>query len=805
MKKIICIVLMSVLSLYSAENTWQGVNYSATGSTVSNVDDSASWSLNRIPGVGNDDGAVFLFQSDRAGAVQEDLYIWSTNQFAPSSIYFDGNNGAENWTQDRDLYIEKSLTVTNFTVRTDTTSSGRQGNRVRLNNTGSGAVLTIAGDTAIFDISGAFWEALNLKNDIIFTATNIYFPESDKGGGVIAESSSAYAMTFTNSASTINLSARAGAAMHLGNMRLFARTGQTWNCDTHAYISMNIDGTRNLVDTSDAGRLDNLGEVSFIVGHSRYGSGSSITIPGGTYRSLSASGGGSRSFGLTASGSLNFAGTLSNGSYGLRLQSPSSSFPARLYLNGYDLNLQDGDLVFNQIAILYAAGSHVTINGNLNILGTHSSAGIRADADTVINLSGSYSNEFKTTITSGLYESEVNMVGNGTNQYFEVGDAYNVESVSPGNLSIGTFNVGAGTTNATVILVNNFLNNNPVVNTNENDKIGEKLVVDQLNIASNSTFDMNGQIVKLGPVLNIEETGWLDLNTGIELYNGYVVTNFYSTGGRYSDWLLMQDRVKDSSQPEFYFRPKLFNGVSTPYGADSALNFDGINDYVNLSTGDGLDISTTRTPFTVELWMKGEETASDGWGYAIHRGTDDNVGSSVYWIGVNGFSGKYGAAVSGNITAGTGDTDVDVEPGVWHHIALTYDGTNQSIYIDGVLKRGPSNIGAIGNSRSNNKIGIGSSPHSSTKRPIEGNIGEVRIWDYTRSGTEIADNMNKQMTGAETGLVGYWPLDDGVGNVAEDFAGDNDGTLINGPFWSSGDLYWEVYGGPAEGTLLIVR
>lgn len=34
--------------------------------------------------------------------------------------------------------------------------------------------------------------------------------------------------------------------------------------------------------------------------------------------------------------------------------------------------------------------------------------------------------------------------------------------------------------------------------------------------------------------------------------------------------------------------------------------------------------------------------------------------------------------------------------------------------------------------------------------------------------------------------VGYWPLDEGTGTVTEDLAGNHDGTLVNGPVWTTG-------------------
>jgi len=43
-----------------------------------------------------------------------------------------------------------------------------------------------------------------------------------------------------------------------------------------------------------------------------------------------------------------------------------------------------------------------------------------------------------------------------------------------------------------------------------------------------------------------------------------------------------------------------------------------------------------------------------------------------------------------------------------------------------------------------------------------GIITEARIWNVARTQTEIANNKDTRLTGPETGLVGYWPLDDGL-------------------------------------------
>jgi hypothetical protein len=49
-----------------------------------------------------------------------------------------------------------------------------------------------------------------------------------------------------------------------------------------------------------------------------------------------------------------------------------------------------------------------------------------------------------------------------------------------------------------------------------------------------------------------------------------------------------------------------------------------------------------------------------------------------------------------------------------------------------------------------------------------GRLDEIRIWKVTRSGSEIATYRNKRLAGSETGLKGYWRLDEGIGQTVYD-------------------------------------
>ncbi len=49
-----------------------------------------------------------------------------------------------------------------------------------------------------------------------------------------------------------------------------------------------------------------------------------------------------------------------------------------------------------------------------------------------------------------------------------------------------------------------------------------------------------------------------------------------------------------------------------------------------------------------------------------------------------------------------------------------------------------------------------------------GLMDDVRIWNVARTASEIAANMNVELTGGEAGLVAYWKLDEGSGDTAFD-------------------------------------
>jgi len=162
-----------------------------------------------------------------------------------------------------------------------------------------------------------------------------------------------------------------------------------------------------------------------------------------------------------------------------------------------------------------------------------------------------------------------------------------------------------------------------------------------------------------------------------------------------------------------------------------ALEFDGINDYVDCGNGPSLDITDA---ITVEAWVK-SDTNKNGRIVSKHGG-----GSYGWMLSQRGSDIEWRISTTGSDWNGGFTSPSSFKINAWYHIAATYDGSYMRVYIDGVEDTGgdfPVDLtGSINIAPASTQIGrceLGGDIFS-------GVIDEVRIYNRALSAEEIAEH-----------------------------------------------------------------
>ena len=137
---------------------------------------------------------------------------------------------------------------------------------------------------------------------------------------------------------------------------------------------------------------------------------------------------------------------------------------------------------------------------------------------------------------------------------------------------------------------------------------------------------------------------------------------------------------------------------------------------------------------------------------------------------------------SGDVPGATGD----INDGEIHHLVLVSDPENEQVrfYSDGELV---SEGGAPAIQSNDNPMMIGENPDA-RGRTWGGLIDDVGVWNRPLTEEEIA-YMYNEGKGREIvstlgiDLAGYWPMDEGSGDVAADTTGSNNAQLYNEVEW----------------------
>lgn len=107
--------------------------------------------------------------------------------------------------------------------------------------------------------------------------------------------------------------------------------------------------------------------------------------------------------------------------------------------------------------------------------------------------------------------------------------------------------------------------------------------------------------------------------------------------------------------------------------------------------------------------------------------------------------------------------------GVWYTISCVYNGTSYKMYVNGVYDSGFDGAGKVYQLGAL-EIGMSYAGYQSAQKFL-GDVAEIRFWNRALSPTEIQEGICG-VDAAASGLVGYWKMNEGAGNIFYDRTGN---------------------------------
>lgn len=208
-----------------------------------------------------------------------------------------------------------------------------------------------------------------------------------------------------------------------------------------------------------------------------------------------------------------------------------------------------------------------------------------------------------------------------------------------------------------------------------------------------------------------------------------------------------------------------------------------------LSLADTAALSITGD-ITLEAWVYLSSAPSAGQIYEIINKFTDSGSQASYFLAYHNNGGTprliFGASVSGGAPVEMRKNQT-ISTSTWTHIAINYTastGTTE-FFING-SSIGTDSGGPASIYDSTAPFCIGARFTPAIGGFFDGYITEVRVWNLKRTSTQIANNYNVELTGTETGLVGYWQfrneLYDYTGTTQTELTNNNGCTFVtSGP------------------------
>lgn len=207
-------------------------------------------------------------------------------------------------------------------------------------------------------------------------------------------------------------------------------------------------------------------------------------------------------------------------------------------------------------------------------------------------------------------------------------------------------------------------------------------------------------------------------------------------------------------------------------GPGTCIGFLNTNQAIAVPSSSGLN---PNGDFTIEGWFLPTVTAPTCCSNVLMQKGD--VSSP------NGFSLEIGGNGTLRFRMGTGSSyrflqsNQNVVLYGWNHVAVTADGDQIELYLNGYRTDSTLQMGNLG--ANNDTLFIG--------KNFQGEIDEVRMWNFAIAESHLRDWVCRKLNPSHpniNSLIARWDFEDATGTTLTDVSGNgHNGTLQNGPMW----------------------
>ena len=233
-------------------------------------------------------------------------------------------------------------------------------------------------------------------------------------------------------------------------------------------------------------------------------------------------------------------------------------------------------------------------------------------------------------------------------------------------------------------------------------------------------------------------------------------------------------RGADNRPVDSYNRAELYSG--------KALDFDGVNDHITISNSDSINI--TGDALTIAGYINTD--GSSAWQGICYKDGGNNKGFQLFVDKTGDPNIAFGIHTGGFYRLYSNEV---IENNKWYFVVATYDGVNQSIYLNGVFDNSQAATGNITDSSAEN-LYIGRNTGGSER--FNGEMSGFKIFNTALTAAQVADLYNNPEkivpTGVSDSALKLWlPMMEGAGTTCINGAPDAIGSelVTNGDFASN--------------------